>query len=182
MDELFRYFWFWCGAFWMVLIVTTVRPRLAESVRHNQITADEAAAFVRGLAISIAVPCVALGLIALAGKRPAPFCIEPFFFGDLPSAASNGVTLIAWAALLGWVWFGSGAILLGRIAPALMTPPNYTRRYSPGSVRVIVTLLLVITAVGALIGWRSVPQERPSICSASEQAHAGRRAARAPQT
>jgi hypothetical protein len=166
MRGVFGLFWFWCGALWMVLLVTWIRPRLAEAVHHDRITSDEASAFLRGLGISIALLFGTLGVIVLAAGQPAPFCIKPFSFDDWPSAASNGVTLIAWALLLGWVWVGSGADLLGRMAPVFTTPPIRKRPYSPASVRVAMTLILAATALGALAGSRTLPPEGPRICSA----------------
>jgi hypothetical protein len=159
MDVLLRYFWFWCGAFWMVLVATTIRRRLSESARHGQVSGQEAAAFVRGLAISIGSFCLVLGLIALTAHHPAPTCVQPFSFADRPSAASNIVTFMGWVAVLGWIWMGSGAHLLARVTPALINPPNYRRTYSPSVVRIVVTLLLAVAAVGSVAGSRSVPRD-----------------------
>ena len=159
------FFWFLCAAVWMVLIATTIRPKVAEAVRRDHITAEEGKQFVRGLAASIALCCGILGTIALVAHQPAPFCTEPFSFHDWPSAATNGVTLAAWGALLGWVWLGSGADLLGRIAPAFTDAPRW-RRYSPWSVRLVITLLLVGTAGGALVASRTSAADRPTVCTA----------------
>ena len=166
MTVVFGFFWFLCAAVWMVLIATTIRPKVAEAARRDLITPDEGRRFVRGLAISIGLVCGILGIIALVADQPAPFCIELFSFHDWPSAASNGFTLLAWSALLGWVWLGSGADLLGRIAPAFTNAPRWRRRYSPWSVRVVVTLLLAGAAVGALAGGRTVAEDRPMVCTA----------------
>lgn len=166
MTVVLRLFWFLCAAVWMALIATTIRPKVAEAVRRDHITAEEGRRFVRGLAASIGLSCVILGIIALVAHQPAPFCIEPFSFHDWPSAASNGVTLAAWGALLGWVWFGSGADLLGRIAPAFTNAPRWRRRYSRWSVRLVVTLLLAGTAGGALVGSRTAAADRPTVCTA----------------
>lgn len=166
MKVVLGFFWFLCAAVWMVLIATTIRPKVAEAVRRDQITPAEGRRFVRGLAISIGLVCGILGMIALVADQPAPFCIEPMSFHDWPSAAANGFTLIAWSALLGWVWLGSGADLLGRIAPAFTNAPRWRRRYSPGSVRVAVTLLLAGAAVGALAASHTVAADRQMVCTA----------------
>ena len=85
------FFWFLCAAVWMVLIATTIRPKVADAARRDLITPDEGRTFVRGLAISIGLVCGILGIIALVADQPAPFCIEPLSFHDWPSAATNGL-------------------------------------------------------------------------------------------
>jgi hypothetical protein len=164
MDFLERYFWFFCGAFWVTIAATSLRARLAESVRRNHVSAEEATGFANGVAISVGSVCFALGAVALAADYPSPFCAQPFSFRDWASAATNLITLAAWAALLSWVWLGSGADLLGRVAPAFLNRPNYDRRYSPRVVRVAITAMLVVSAFGAFAASRSMP--RYPICDA----------------
>jgi hypothetical protein len=165
MTVVLGFFWFLCAALWMFLIATTIRPKVAEAVRRDHITLGEGRTFLRGLAISIGFGSGVLGMIALVADRPAPFCIEPFLFHDWSSAASTGFILIAWGALLGWVWLGSGADLLGRIAPAFANAPRWRRQYSPWSVRVVVTLLLAGAAGGALLGTRTVAADQATVCA-----------------
>ena len=153
-----RYFWFWCGAFWLVLVTTVIRRRLAGVVLHGQMSDREAAAFARGLAGSIALLCVSLGLISVAANIPSPDCIRPFVFDDPTSAAANVVTLVAWIAALTWVWLGAGADVLARVGPAMRNPPDYTRIYSPTAVRVVVTVLLAASAVGGVVGGHVAPR------------------------
>lgn len=157
-------FWFLGAALWIGVIATTIRPKVAEAVRRDHVTADEGRRFLWGLSIAIGFVCSAQGVIALIADQPI-FCIEPFSFRTWPTAASTGLTLITWSVLLGWVWFGSGADLLGRIAPAFTNAPRWRRRYSPRAVRVIVSLLLAAAAVGGLVTGRTAPADRSIGCA-----------------
>jgi hypothetical protein len=151
MDFFNRYFWFLCGAF-VLLSLLVLRRRLAELVRRNRVTRDEASRFLRGAALAITPQCAALGAISLLAGYRNPGCARPFSFADAPSAATNTVILVSWGALLLWVWRGRGADLLGRIGPAFKNRPDYTHTYSPRAVRFAVTGLLLLAAVGGFFG------------------------------
>lgn len=156
MTLLLRYFWFICGGFLLINVAVWWR-RLEKLVLLGRITRKEAITFTRSAAIAIVAFCLALGLIALWAGFQSPICVQPFSFDEPASAASNVVTLVCWVMLLWWVWRGSGADLLARIAPVLGNRPNYSRTYSPQTVRLAVTGFLLITAVGGFFASRLVP-------------------------
>jgi hypothetical protein len=158
VTALFRYFWF--VVLGMVLLnARFMRGRVDRLVSLGRVTPDEAEGFLRGFTFALAIPCIALGLITLWADWPSPLCAGVFSFRDTPSAASSVVILAAWGALLLWVWAGSGADLLGRMAPALIDPPIWERTFSPAVVRTAVTAVLLAAGIGAAVIYRSMPPD-----------------------
>jgi len=157
-NAIFRYFWFILLGVVLVNVVV-MRGRMARLVELGRVTQDEADGFLRGFGLAFGIPCVAMGLIALWAQWPSPMCAGILSFRDAPSAASAIVILGAWALLLRWVWVGSGADLLGRVAPALMNVPNFERTYSPNLVRWAITVLILVAGIMGAVTYRTMPQE-----------------------
>jgi len=75
------------------------------------------------------------------------------------------VFVASWVSLLFWIWRGRGAEFLARVGPALTSHPSSDRTYSPGLVRAFITMLVVISAVGAGVAWRSMPVSPDMACA-----------------
>jgi len=165
VPTLLRYFWFLCAAL-MVANVAIWRRRLAVLVAQGTITPTEAARFTRGAALWLVTPCVVLGLIALSAGWSDPLCGGLLSFRDTPSAATSAVILGSWAALLGWVWLGRGADVLGRIGPVLTNRPRYDHTVSPAVVRASITASILVAGLGGSIVWHLVlPHMSPNSCA-----------------
>ena len=158
VTTILRYFWFLVLGL-VLFNVRFMQPRLNRLVALGRITEQEANHFLRAVAYGFGIPCLALGLISIWAPWPLPICAGILSFRDIPSAASAIVILATWAALLVWVWAGRGADLLGRIVPALSSPPNWERSYSPAVVRLAITGMLLIAGVGGTLAYRSMPTD-----------------------
>ena len=154
---IFRYFWFFCAA----VVGTNViiwHLQLTKKAAARVVTHAETRRFTRAAAFGLVTPCVVLGSIQLAAGWTDPFCGGVLSFRDPPSAATSVVVLGMWMAILGWVWLGQGAPLLGRIGSALMNRPG-RREISPAEVRLAVTALIFVSGVGATVLSRQI--QRP---------------------
>jgi|GEM_PF-1620152 len=153
---LLRYFWFIAAAM-MLANVAIWRGRMGALVEAGTVTAGEAAALIRGATLWLTTPAIALGVIGLLAGWSDPMCAGVLSFSDTWRAAASLVTLAAWGALLGWVWIGSGAELLGRVAAGLSNAPEPGRGYSPALVRAAVTGVLLVAGAGGALMWRTIP-------------------------
>jgi hypothetical protein len=163
---LLRYFWFFAAAI-MMLNVISWRRSLALLVADGTLATRDAERLTRGATVWLVGAPVLLGLIALAAGWPDPFCAGALSFSDLPSAATSLIMLASWAALLWWVWIGRGAELLGRLSPVMTRSPFIKRSVSPRTVRLVITGLVVWSAVGAALMWRRVPGPPADRCALS---------------
>jgi hypothetical protein len=166
---LFRYFWFIAAGFMLVNIVVW-RRRLAVVVTNGAATTDEVNRFVRGLVLWLVGMPVLIGTIAVGAGWDSPFCAGMFSFGNAAQSLISVIGLTGGLVLMWWIWRGNGADVLARIGPALGNRPVYDRPYSPRTVRLVVTALLLISNVGAAVNYRIIG----SIDDASGMAcHAG---------
>ena len=166
VNLLFRYFWFICAG--VVFLNTAIwRGRVNKLLSQGRISEDERDSFVRAIVFGLGVPCLALGVIALWARYPNPSCVRIPSFHDKASAASSLVVIAMWAAILRWVWIGPGADLLSRIGPVLLNLPMWSTTYSPRIVRLVVTALVLIAAVGGAASSQSPPDPRCSPPSAA---------------
>lgn len=147
MILLLRYFWFVCAAFLLVNILIW-RSRLPALVDRGVISVEEGDRFIRVALIGLCGPTLLLGIISLAAGWSDPFCSQGLSFADTPSAAAASVTVASQVAALAWVWFGSGAQLLGRVAPLFARRRGGIRQYSARAVRIAVTLLATVSLIG----------------------------------
>ena len=157
----FRYFWFIVAAV-MLVNVAIWRRHLLPLAAQGALDQDEVDRFTRGAAYWLAGPAVLLGLISLWANWPAPFCAGVLSFANWPQAATSAVLLSAWVALLWWVWVGRGAPFLARVWPALSRPPARSA-VSPAQVRLAVTALVLVSAVGGTVAWRQMPPLPPEM-------------------
>jgi len=134
--------------------------QLTKQAAAHVVTHHETRRFTRAAAFGLVTPCVVLGSIQLAAGWTDPFCGGVLSFRDPPSAATSMVVLGMWMTILGWVWLGQGAPLLGRIGSALGYRSR-RREISPAEVRVAVTALIVVSGVGSTILSRQIPQSEP---------------------
>lgn len=148
--EFERYGWFFCAAFWLVVVFVWSR-RLAPRVAAGAVTAEDSTRFLRLIgAYAVGLPFL-LGVIALASGISTMECPGLLSFDSVPRALTTGVSLASWVGLLAWVWIGSGAELLARVVPALFSGPPQPRQYSPALMRGAVTLILLAAVAGSAI-------------------------------
>ena len=167
MPLIFRYFWF-IGAAFMLVNIMIWRGRLSGLIERGILSRDEVDQVVRGaIAWLVVSPCV-LGLIALAAHWSSPFCAGYFEFGTVPQAATSLVMIGGWVALLLWIWRGNGATLIARVGPALSARPADS--YSPRLVRLTITAMVLVSAVGSAFTWRTMPDAPGLACPASTAA------------
>ena len=159
--------------FWLIILVFVVggnlllsRPRLAKLVAMGRITAAECATVQRAYALVIGVPILAWGVYTEVIGAPSPFCAMPFVVRSPVSAATFAVYAATMIALLLWIWRGSGAELLAKVAPALSRWPKYDRTYEPRTVRLGATALVAFSVVGFIAASQSVLKTPPPECRA----------------
>lgn len=157
VDVFLRYFWFICAG--VVFVNAAIwRGRVNDLVSQGRVSVEERDAFIRALVLGLGVPCLFLGGIAGWAGYSNPSCAPILSFHDTASVASWVVVLLMWAAILRWVWVGSGADLLSRIGPVLWSIPGSRGSYSPKVVRRVVTALVLIAAVAtAFSRWSPSP-------------------------
>lgn len=165
-DWLIRYFWFVCAGA-MVLNVIAWRRHLLALVASGSLTAFEAQRLTRGAALWLVGVPVILGLIALAAGWPDPLCAGALSFRDMPSAVTSVILLVSWAALLWWVWLGRGAELLRHAGPALANSPSIKRAVAPSTVRLLITAVVLWSAIGGALMWRRSPAAVTDRCDVS---------------
>jgi hypothetical protein len=156
MPAILRFFWFLCAAF-MTINIVIWRGRLASLVSQGTATQAEADRFVRWAALGFVAVPVVLGIIGLAAGWSSPFCAGILAFDSIPRLLTSVVSLTSWLALLYWVWRGSGAEFLARVGPALGKHASYGKTYSPRTARAYVTIVLIISSVGGVVAFRSMP-------------------------
>jgi hypothetical protein len=155
MVWVLRFFWFIAAAV-MLVNVAIWRRALVPLAARGVVGRDEVDRFARGAAFWLAGPGVVLGVVALWAGWPAPLCAAPLSFADTPQAAASATMLIAWGALLWWIWRGGGADFLARVLPALpgrdgrgpAIPAAVAARLSPRRIRLLVTALVLASAAG----------------------------------
>jgi hypothetical protein len=165
MPTIFRFFWFLFAAV-MAVNVVIWRRRLAIVVARGVATQVEVDRFLYWAAGWLVGGSVALGLVGLAAGWSSPSCAGFLEFDTIPRSLDSTIIIVGWLSLLLWVWRGRGADFLARVGPALGKQPSYDKTYSPAQVRAFVTFLVVVSAIGAGIGWRSVPVSPNQTCPA----------------
>ena len=154
---ILRHFWLAVLAVMLVNLVIW-RQRLKAVVATGQATREEARGFLRGVAIVVAVFSLAGEGIVLAAGWPNPLCFysEPW---SAPGAlAMWALTALAWGGLLGWVWLGGGAERLARLGAVLVAKPLPGRTYSARQVRLYVTGMIAVIAIGLAINFTVMPR------------------------
>ncbi|MGH7624213.1 MAG: hypothetical protein ACREOJ_02725 [Gemmatimonadaceae bacterium] len=152
----FKYFWFICAAF-MVVNVSIWRRRLVAAADRGLATRTETDRFIRWVAAwGVGGPLVAGG-VSLAAGWTSPYCAGILEFDTAPRTLVSLVTVAASAALLWWVWRGTGADFLARVAPAFRPPSTQDTQYSPQRVRAFLTAVGLSGLIGSAIAWRMGP-------------------------
>lgn len=164
-NPLLRHFWL------LVLVVMFVnvaiwRRRLEEFVAAGRASRDEAARFLRGVVIAAVVITLVGEAVSLAAGWPNVLCVygEPW---TAPAALVMwGITAATWVLALWWVWRGRGAEMLARLAPALGGRAVRERTYTPRQVRLVVTGVVALSAVGTIVNRAVSPTTVPR-CTAT---------------
>ena len=163
MAWIFKYFWFIAAVF-MLVNVFHVRTRLAALVDRGVATQREVNQFVLWLAAWFVIAPLILGAIGLAAGWSSPFCGGVMKFGTDYQILASAANVAVWVSVLWWVWHGAGADFLSRAGPALARQPSYEKRYSPQSVRLVVTAFILLSSIGAIISWRMMPSSPDITC------------------
>jgi hypothetical protein len=156
MPWIFRYFWFVCAAFMLVNVLLWSR-RLAVVVEQGNATELETSQFVRWIGACLVGGPMLFGIVGILANWSSPFCAGFMQFTDVPRTLVSLTTLSGWLGVLWWIWRGGGADFLARVAPALSQRPVYTKTYSPRIVRLVVTAMVLISSVGSILTWRTMP-------------------------
>jgi hypothetical protein len=160
-----RYFWFICAVF-MLVNLSIWRGRVTALVDRGVIGQAEADQFLRLATVwLVGGPCL-LGLISVAASWSSPLCAGFLEFSSTSQALTSVIIIAGWTSLLWWVWLGSGAALLARVGPAI-TARSSDPVYSRQSVRLAITFLVLISAVGGVITRGSMPSSRSLTCPAA---------------
>lgn len=154
---ILRHFWLVVLGVMLVNLVIW-RQRLNAVVSAGQATREDARGFLRGVAIAIVVFTLAGEGIVLAAGWPNPLCVYSEPWSSPGALATWALTALAWGGLLGWVWLGSGAERLARLGPVLVAKPVPGRTYSARQVRLYVTGLIAIIAIGLGINLSVMPR------------------------
>ena len=163
MPLILKYFWF-IAALFMLVNVFHVRTRLVALVDRGVASQREVNPFVLWLAGWFVVAPLILGAIGLAAGWSSPFCGGVMLFATDYQILASIANVAVWASVLWWVWRGAGADFLSRAGPALSRQPSFQKRYSPQSVRLVVTAFILLSSVGAIISWRMMPSSPDMTC------------------
>lgn len=166
MPLILRYFWFLCAAV-MSVNLAIWRSRLMPVITRGVVTKEEVDRFTRGAGVWFVGGPALVGCISLASAWSSPFCAGVLAFDTLPRILTSLVELGGWITALWWVWRGDGAEFLARVGPVLSQRPSDRRQYSATLVRVVVTVVVIFSAVGVTIAWHSMPVAPEMACPAS---------------
>jgi hypothetical protein len=169
---IFRYAWgFTLGILLINILMANRRARAL--VASGRLTDDERQDFIRGASMGSIGYCGVQTGIQLASHAVSPICLFSFPphgpSGILSWAVSTGTTLL----LLRWIWQGTGAETLARIAPAFLSQPYAGRQFTPKQVRLFLTGLMVLALAGTLVASRAMPEAVPPFCTATAAAATG---------
>lgn len=160
---VFRYFWLLTLG--IVLVNVALWHRRADTlVRQGRITEAERHRFTWGAALTLGGFCALVQTIVWITGESRPACLGAFPPTTPASIASSLLTLVAWAALLWWVWRGRGAERLARLGPALLPRPLAKSSHTSRQVRRFVTGFVIVAVVGGIIASRIAPP--PPDCAA----------------
>jgi hypothetical protein len=150
--------WFWLfAAAIMAVNAALVYARSAPLVRAGLVSSNERRRFALGLAAWTVGFCLAVQVVVWLTGEGRPECLAAFPPDSAASVATTALTLVAWAALLGWIWRGRGADVLARFAPAFVPGRPAGRPANPAQVRRLVTVLVAVSVVGSMVASRIAP-------------------------
>jgi len=154
--RVLEYFWLITAGL-MLLTAALFHARAGALVRAGRVTQEERRRFALGLAAWSAGFCLVVQVVVWVTGESRPACLAALPPTTPASLATNGLTLLGWAALLLWVWTGRGADTLARFAPAIVGKGSAERMYAPAQVRRLVTGVVLIAALGSMVASLIVP-------------------------
>ncbi|SRR6266571_4335211 len=138
--------------------------RAGALITSGRLTEDERRDFMRGAILASSTYCLLLTAIQIASHMRDPFCLIQF-------PPKTGFAFATWAVIAGalmlllrWLWQGSGAETLARMAPAL-TRGSTSRTFTPRQVKIFLTAILLIAFLGNIAMQLTVTELRP-VCTA----------------
>jgi hypothetical protein len=118
--------------------------RLQQAVEARTLVRAEAQGFVRGFALWITVPCVAMWLLQMSVAGPAGLNYMAWPWPQ--KGLAIGIQGFVLVALAHWVFIRDGADVVARVLAAARRPV-FT---SPGSIKAVVALTLLANLAGAV--------------------------------
>ena len=163
----------WAFTLGILLVNIALGSRRARAlVANGRLTEDERHDFVRGATIWSIGYCGVQAGIQWLSHAVNPICLLSFpphgAYGMLSWAVSTGTVIL----LLRWLWQGTGADILARIAPAFLNQAYVRREFTPKQVRLFLTGLMVLAMVGNLVAFAAMPKDQPSLCPVTHAAAA----------
>jgi hypothetical protein len=150
MPWVFRDFWFLCGGLWLINVAVW-RFRLRHVVEQGTITQRETDRFLAWAAgVLCGVPML-LGVIGRIAHWSSPLCYGFLRFDSAAKASVSLIVLACWTAALWWIWRGGGDEFLGRVGPALGKYPRYDTTWSPSTVRLLASVLILGSGIAPTI-------------------------------
>jgi hypothetical protein len=166
MPLIFRYFWFFAAVI-MLANIFIWRRRSDRAVGSGVVSRDEFDQFLRWASIWLVGVPLLLGLISLGAKWSSPLCARTLSFADLPHTLFSSVILLTWGSCLWWVWRGSGAEFIAHVLPLVNQNRMSELSFSPQVIRLAVTALVIVGAVGTQIMWQATPIAPEIACPVS---------------
>lgn len=146
---MFRYPWLVLGPGLILLSHVVAGRKASARIAAGQLTDREWRSFLRGLAAALLPYAVLVSLIQSASGYVDLFCVMEF----LPPRSTAGIAFwilqaIVVIAGLVWLWFGAGGEVLARVGPVFTRHASADAVFGPGTVRVVVTLWLLVANLG----------------------------------
>lgn len=150
LDFIFRYFW-------LVLLVVVAftlihgRRRASVLVAEGRVSKEELNQLVRWAALLFGGSALLLGVLQAGMDTANPACLAVFPPRGTAGTVAWTLQAIASVGLLYWLWQRNGADLLARVAPAFLQGPVRGRAFSPGRIRLLLTLVIVVAPLGNIL-------------------------------
>lgn len=166
MPDVFKYFWFF-GAAFTALNLFLWRRHLLVAVDRGKATRAEVDSFVRWTGLWLVGGPIALAISQIAGGWTSPFCAFDAPTNSVPLLTMEIGGAAGAVALLHWVWRGTGADFLARVAPAFQRRPDYDNVYPSSYVRTYVTFAVIVCLLSPLVWRMMAPSPVPFACPIS---------------
>ena len=144
MIIILKYFWFFCGLWWFLIIYAFWRKGLNKLVSEGEITNSEMRIFQFRMFNFIVIPCIILQLIQIDGGFEQLFELPQAGFSTFWSTLAWLVSFAYWIALIYIIWFKSGGEYLSKFSSVISFPKN------PLSIKLLITIFLLASLVSGI--------------------------------
>ena len=143
----------------LVVILLVARIRAVPLVRAGHISQQDLNRVMFWSAAVVVGVSLAIALIQSLSAEPDVFCLSTFPPRHTAGMAYWFLQLLLDGGMVWWVWARDGDVLLARIAPIFTRGSVLRRRFSPATVRLVVTAMAVGGPLSAIL----VQQIRPGL-------------------